>query len=154
MRKYLIITSIMLFAGVIGYISFYPFDCDNLPPKTAQKTARRISGLNVSQNVEIIHFEHTDNDFNGDYSNEIVLQLSSAQINELREEWNQKGYDDEPFTYPDPENVQAQESEDYIANNIASSDETVYWRKRTQQYLSIVILNMSNNRLIIYESSS
>lgn len=75
---------------VLGAWLFYSTNFDKLPPKTPIKIARYTSGLNIPDEVEIVFFERNEQNFGGDYSDKILIQLTEEQTKKIKQEWNEK----------------------------------------------------------------
>lgn len=135
----------------LAFWPFYPFNCDKLPPKTPLKIARYTSGLDIPDDVDVVHFERSEQTIGGDYSDEIVIQLSEEQTKKLQQEWDEKGYGNESLPKADP--MFSTGVKDYFAENIQPSDQGLFRRIENKSYVATIALNITRNRLIISDSS-
>ena len=150
-RKYLWTLILIPFILIVFWF-FFPFDKNNLPPKTPLKISRHITGLNIPDDVNFDFFNRSENDFNGNYVDEIVIGLSVEQSATLQNEWQEKGYGNEPVPKIDP--VYDTGKPDFFSKNISSSDTCWHRHTHSDKYDSVSVFDISSNKLIIYDISS
>lgn len=134
----------------IGVWLFYSTNYDKLPPKSPLKIARYTSGLDIPDEVEIVFFERNDQTFGGDFSDQIVIQLSEVQTKDIQQEWEERGYEKESLARA---LSFASGGSGVIAENTHPSDEGLYRRIDRTSYEATIILNTTSKQLIISDSS-
>lgn len=86
-------TKILLIgSAVIVALIFYSAVSDRLPPRSAHKVARTITGLRISDSADVRHFEEEWNEFNGDGHVHIEIRLDPRNYSAVRKVAIRRGY--------------------------------------------------------------
>ena len=96
--KFIVIVAVLFILGML----YYSFQ-DSLPPRTPRKIARNISGLPLTNDYNVLSFDEEWNNFNGDGSLQIEIEVKNEQLSGLIKECNLRGYRSLPIINPPPE---------------------------------------------------
>jgi hypothetical protein len=91
------------FSLLLVLVIVYVILRDKLPPRTPRKIARSISGLRINSDYAVSSFTEEWNQFNGDGSLVIEINLNDEQLSRLLVEGIQEGYHKLPIMNPPPE---------------------------------------------------
>lgn len=144
------LVSIAFMLAVLTGWSVYHFFGDRLPPRTHLKVAREITGLDIPDDVKFLKFESHDS-WGGDYMDEIVIQLSEKQTSDLKNQWEEKGYGNEPIPRIDSSYLAGKG--DFISNNTQASDSGFHKYSQSDGYVCSLVLDFSSNRLLIFDAN-
>lgn len=117
---------------------------DRLPPRTAVKVGRTVSGLPIPRSARVIQFSDQWMSPSGDGESFVVLQLTRAEITQLAQEAGRQGYHPVSTTRL-PARVQRVlvPSSDGLARNTGTPGDG-----------SCVVVDTVRARLVIYTYSS
>lgn len=127
---------------IFGVCIFTNFSCNN-----PQKLARSISKLDIPKEATIEYFNSTSQS-NGDNETYIVLKIDSINFERLKTECIKKQYIQLPTNKIQFDNLQLK----YFDNIKGGGMYKILTEKSDIKHYTIVILNIINNRIIIYNS--
>lgn len=140
MKKYVIIFFGILIVVLAMYIFFY----DSLPPRTPQKVARLISGLDVPRDARVVKYEEQWNDFNGNGYSLIILSLEKETFNKIYSRAKSLNFEELPI-----KEILYGPINSILPEKSGGVYEIQFSNKENMSY-SISLLSKADNTLLIY----